>query len=451
MTSRSLTSGSIPGHVRALAIPSAIGLVFQTMYNVVDSFYAGQISTTALAALGLSFPVFLLVIATSGGLSRGSSALIANAIGAGDLHRQQQYTRQCLSLGFVVSFVVTITGLIVAKPLFSVLGASGDYLNYAVQYMTPIFLGAVFFVVTSVCNAMLIANGDSRTFSKVLVVGFFMNLLLDPWFLHGGYGLPAMGIAGIAWATVVIQIASFIVMLTIVVRRGLISLRPWKALLPDWKVYREIMQQAVPASFAIMSVALGFFAITYFLKSYGPATVAAFGVTTRIEQMALLPTFGLYSAIMALVGQNNGAKNFDRVRESMKVCNRAGWVLVLCTSSLIYVFAEQLVGIFTSDAEVIAIGIVYVHIAAVIQWSYVMTSTHLAFLQAVKRPRYCYFESPLRRVLLPLPLLWYFATQRDSSVEYIWYSVAVTNVLMTLITVVYAQRVIARLGEGESE
>lgn len=451
MTSRSLTSGSIPGHVRALAIPSAIGLVFQTMYNVVDSFYAGQISTTALAALGLSFPVFLLVIATSGGLSRGSSALIANAIGAGDLHRQQQYTRQCLSLGFVVSFVVTITGLIVAKPLFSVLGASGDYLNYAVQYMTPIFLGAVFFVVTSVCNAMLIANGDSRTFSKVLVVGFFMNLLLDPWFLHGGYGLPAMGIAGIAWATVVIQIASFIVMLTIVVRRGLISLRPWKALLPDWRVYREIMQQAVPASFAIMSVALGFFAITYFLKSYGPATVAAFGVTTRIEQMALLPTFGLYSAIMALVGQNNGAKNFDRVRESMKVCNRAGWVLVLCTSSLIYVFAEQLVGIFTSDAEVIAIGIVYVHIAAVIQWSYVMTSTHLAFLQAVKRPRYCYFESPLRRVLLPLPLLWYFATQRDSSVEYIWYSVAITNVLMTLITVVYAQRVIARLGEGESE
>lgn len=445
MTKRNLTSGSISGHVRALAIPSAIGLVFQTMYNVVDSFYAGQISTTALAALGLSFPVFLLVIAISGGLSRGSSALIANAIGSGDQVRQQQYICQCLSLGFVASIALTLTGLTVGKPLFSVLGASGDYLNYAVQYMTPIFLGAVFFVLTSLCNAILIANGDSRTFSKVLVVGFFMNLLLDPWFLHGGYGLPAMGIAGIAWATVVIQVASCGFMLFIVVNRGLVSLRPWKALLPDWKVYREILQQAVPASFAIMSVAFGFFTITYFLKFYGPATVAAFGVSTRIEQLALLPTFGLYSAIMALVGQNNGAGDFDRVRESMRICNRAGWILVLCTSSLIFVFAEHLMGVFTSDPEVISIGVVYVHIAAVIQWSYVMTSTHLAFLQAVKRPRYCYFESPLRKVVLPLPLLWFFVTQRNSDVEYVWYSVAVANVLMTFITVFYARRVIARL------
>ncbi len=445
MTSRKLTTGSIPHHVRALAVPSAIGLVFQTMYNVVDSFYAGQISTTALAALGLSFPVYLLLIATSGGLSRGSSALIANAIGERNQERQQRYSRQCLSLGLLMALTVTATGLTVARPLFTVLGASGDYLEYAVQYMTPIFLGAVFFVVTSVCNAMLIANGDSRTFSKILVVGFFANLVLDPWFLRGGFGLPAMGIAGIAWATVAIQCANLCVMLSIVVRRGLVDLKPWKALLPDWRTYREILNQAVPASFAIMSVALGFFGITYFLTVYGKPTVAAFGVATRIEQMALLPTLGLYSAIMALVGQNNGAKDFGRVRESMRVCNRAGWGLVLCTSSLIFVFAEPLVGAFTDDPEVISIGVVYVHIAAVIQWSYVMTSTHLAFLQAMKRPRYCYFESPLRRVLLPLPLLWYFSVKRNYDVEYIWYSIAVTNVVMTFITVFYAQRIIGKL------
>ena len=344
-----------------------------------------------------------------------------------------------------MALTVTATGLTVARPLFTVLGASGDYLEYAVQYMTPIFLGAVFFVVTSVCNAMLIANGDSRTFSKILVVGFFANLVLDPWFLRGGFGLPAMGIAGIAWATVAIQCANLCVMLSIVVRRGLVDLKPWKALLPDWRTYREILNQAVPASFAIMSVALGFFGITYFLTVYGKPTVAAFGVATRIEQMALLPTLGLYSAIMALVGQNNGAQDFGRVRESMRVCNRAGWGLVLCTSSLIFVFAEPLVGAFTDDPEVISIGVVYVHIAAVIQWSYVMTSTHLAFLQAMKRPRYCYFESPLRRVLVPLPLLWYFSVKRNYDVEYIWYSIAVTNVVMTFITVFYAQRIIGKL------
>ena len=110
------------------------------MYNVVDSFYAGRISTTALAALGLSFPVFLLIIATSGGLSRGASALIANAIGSQEDAKQRRYIAQSLSLGLIVSLGLTVTGFIVAKPLFQLLGASGEYLEIALSYMQPIFL-----------------------------------------------------------------------------------------------------------------------------------------------------------------------------------------------------------------------------------------------------------------------------------------------------------------------
>ena len=228
------------------------------MYNVVDSFYAGRISTTALAALGLSFPIFLLIIATSGGLSRGASALIANAIGSNEATKQRRYIAQCLSLGFVVSICLTITGLLVASPLFQLLGASGDYLDVALSYMTPIFLGSSFFVISNLSNAILIASGDSKTFSKVLIVGFFLNLVLDPWFLYGGLGLPAMGIAGIAWATVVIQIIGSLFMLLVVLKRGLLNLQPWRCLLPDVQVWRDIAQQALPASFNIMSVALGF-------------------------------------------------------------------------------------------------------------------------------------------------------------------------------------------------
>lgn len=192
------------------------------MYNVVDSFYAGQISTLALAALGLSFPVYLLIIATSGGLSRGASALIANAIGSEDEEKKTRYIAQSLSMGVVVATCLTITGLIVVNPLFQLLGASGEFLSIAIEYMSPIIIGAIFFVITSLSNAILVAHGDSKTFSKVLTVGFFLNLILDPWFLYGGLGLPAMGIAGIAWATVIIQIASSTFMLSTVMRRGLV-------------------------------------------------------------------------------------------------------------------------------------------------------------------------------------------------------------------------------------
>ena len=268
------------------------------------------------------------------------------------------------------------------------MGATGEYLEFAMQYMFPIFVGSVFFVVASLCNSILIASGDSKTFSRVLIVGFFLNLILDPWFLYGGFGLPAMGIAGIAWATVTIQACGCCYMLSVVLRRKLLALDSVWDLLPDLRVYSELAQQSAPASFNIMSVALGFFVINYCLKPYGEASIAAFGVATRIEQIGLMPTFGLYAAITALVGQNNGAGKFDRVLGTIRFCNKLGLALSVTTSLIIILSARPLVRLFTTDPEVVEIGAHYIHIMMLIQWSYVLTSTHLATLQAIKRPFY---------------------------------------------------------------
>lgn len=415
------------------------------MYNIVDSFYAGRISTTALAALGLSFPVYLLIIATSGGLSRGSSALIANAIGSGDSDKQENFINQAISLGVFAALLMMTIGLVTSEWLFIKLGASGEYLQLAQAYMNPIFFGAIFFVMNSLSNAILIASGDSKTYSKFLIAGFFLNLVLDPWFCFGGWGLPAMGVAGVAWATVLIQICGSIFMLFTIVRRGHFNFSPWKRLIPDLKVYGEILYQALPASFSIMAVAMGFFATTFFLKNFGEETVASFGVTTRIEQIVLLPTMGLYAAIMALVGQNNGAKNYARVHETMRLCNRLGFGINVVVSLIMFVFARQLMWVFTKDGKVIEIGVTCLRIIMLVQWSYVLTSTHLAMLQAIKRPLYGFFESPLRKVLLPLPCFWFFVTYLGMGVEAVWYSIAGTNVLMTVVTMVYAQTLLKRL------
>ncbi len=444
MKTQDLTTGSIALHVRNLALPSSIGLFFQTMYNVVDSFYAGQVSTTGLAALGISFPVYLLVLATSGGLSRGTSALLANAIGANQPNRQKKLVYQGLSLALLVGVVMTFIGSWVAKPLFQILGASGDYLQMALQYMLPIFYGSIFFVTVNVCNGILVATGDSKTFGGLLIVGFFLNLVLDPWLMYGGFGVPAMGIAGIAWATVIIQVFGCFWMLSVVVRRGLISFEKWDAFVPDMSIVKEILIQAIPASFNIMSVALGYFAVTWLLNQFGESTVAAFGVTTRIEQIGLMPTFGLYAAIMALVGQNNGARNFSRVQESMRVCNLIGGTLAVATSILIVIFSRPLMRIFTSEPDVIDIGVHCLLIMMMIQWCYVLTSTHLAFLQAIKRPFYGFLESVLRKILLPLGLYAAFASL-DWGVDAVWYGIAGGNFLMTIVTIIFAQSVLRRI------
>lgn len=419
------------------------------MYNVVDSFYAGQISTTALAALGLSFPVFLLIIASSSGTSRGTSALVANAIGSDDEEKQQQYIAQSLSLGLILSVLMSVLGLLLAGPLFQIMGADGDYLETSLSYIRPIFMGAGFLIMSSLCNGILVAHGDSKTYSRVLIVGFFLNLMFDPWFVYGGWGLPAMGITGIALATVLIQGCGCLYMFSIVFGRGLVSIVNWRHFIPDLRIFAEIGQQALPASFNIMSVALGFFVTTYFLKTFGESTVAAYAVTTRIEQIVLLPSFGLYAAIMALVGQNNGAGKIDRINETMRVCNRFGLIMTLSSSLVMFLTAGYLMRVFSDDPEVIGIGVTCLRIFAFVQWSYVMTSTHIAMLQAIKRPMYGFFESITRKIILPMPLLWLFIAQWDKSVLWIWYTSASTTVLMTVITVCYARRVMKKKTDSQ--
>ena len=428
-----------------MAIPASIGLFFQTMYNVVDSFYAGEISTSALAALGLSFPVYLMVISASSGLSRAASALIANAIGAEEYDKQKDYTCQAISLGGFLSIALAILGTLIAPTLFRILGAEDQFLQFALDYMNPIFYGTTFFILLSTCNAILIAEGDSKTLGKVLIVGFFLNLILDPWFLYGGFGVPAMGITGIALATVVIQAISSSYMLSVVIRRGLLNSTNAKDFIPRLNIYREIIVQAVPASFNTLSVAIGFFIINYFLKGYGEPAIAAFGVTTRIEQIGLMPTFGIYAAILALVGQNNGAKKYDRVLSTLRFSNWIGLCLSVVTSLLILIFSESLIRIFTDDQQVIDIGKNYILIMMFIQWSYVITSTHLATLQSLKRPFYGFFETILRKLVLPLLLILLFNQTTSMQLNSVWLGLAIANVAMTFVTIYYTWQVLERL------
>lgn len=417
----------------------SIGFFFNTMYNVVDSFYAGQVSTSALAALTLSFPVFFIIIAVSEGIARGASALIANAIGANDKEKESTLSGQVFSLGLICAVALTVIGLSSATPLFRLLGASGDYLDLAVGYIHPLFYGSIFFLLSSMSNAILLAHGDSKTFGKVLVAGFFLNLILDPWFLYGGFGLPAMGVAGIAWATVLIQALGGIYLFTTVLRRRYITSDCASHLRPQLKVYGEILRQGVPTSFNMMSVALGFFVTTYYLKFYGEAAVAAFGVGTRIEQIALLPAMGLGAAIVSIVGQNNGAGKTDRVRECLQLCVKYGFGIITIASILIFVFAAPLVRMFTDDPEVVGVGAEYIRIVAFIQWAYVMTFIHTGFLQAVKRPMYGFVESVVRKLILPVAVFHVLVRIYEVELNVFWYGMVIINIAITIVTVSYSQ------------
>ena len=405
-----LLNQPIPRLIRSLAVPTSVGFFFNTMFNVVDTFYGGLVSTQALAALSLSFPVFFLIIAIGAGISSGATALIAHAIGAGEEAEARRYAVQTISFGLLNGLVVTFLGLLATPALFTLLGASGSYLAMASAYMNVIFSGTIFFLVNYVLNSILNASGDTRSFRNFLVFGFFLNLALDPWFLFGGFGMPALGLAGIAWATVVVQAVGNGYLLTKVLKTGLLHGFSWRLLIPQRRPYRDLAHQGFPSSLNMLTVALGIFVITWFISRFGKDAVAAYGIATRIEQIALLPVMGMNIATLALVAQNSGARQFDRVKETIATVLKAGVMLMSIGTLTVFLGAAPLMRLFTGDPAVVGIGVGYLRIESFVLAAYVILYASVASLQGLKRPMFALWLGLYRQIIAP-PAVFFLLTE----------------------------------------
>jgi putative MATE family efflux protein len=418
-----LVKDPIPRLIRQIALPASVGFFFNTMFNVVDTFYAGLDSTDALAALAVSFPIFFSIIALGAGIGQGATALIANALGEGDLERAHRISLQSVSFGLLTSVLLTALGLWSAPVLFRFLGAEGLHLTLAMDYMNTILLGLVFFLVQSTLNATLHAQGNTRTFRNVLMVGCLLNVVLDPWFMFGGWGLPAMGLRGIALATVLIQAGGALYLLHRVRRTRIWRGWRWEWLKPDRAHYRDIAGQGLPASLNMLTVALGIFLITWFVAQFSKEGVAAYGIATRIEQIFLLPTIGLHIAILSLTGQNNGAGRFDRIREAYWTSIRYGLGLMLAAGVLIWIAGGWMMSVFTSDPVVIGIGGQYLRVASITLCSYVILFQTVYMLQGLRKPIYALWVGIYRQLIAPILVFWLLAFRLDWKLPGIWWGI----------------------------
>ena len=437
-----LTTQPIPKLIRHIAVPVSIGFFFHTMFNVVDTFFGGLISTQVLAALSLSFPVFFIILAMGSGISTGTTALIGNAFGAGNRDEARLFGIQGISFGVLVSIIMTLIGVYASPFLFSVLGASDDYLTACLIYMNTIFLGALFFMLVFMLNAILVALGDTRSFRNFLIAGFFLNIIFDPWFIYGGLGIPPLGITGIALATVLIQLFGGVYLGIKVYKTGLMSNKSIKDIFPKAGYFKEIARQGFPASLNLVTVGIGIFVITYFISKFGKEAVAAYGIATRVEQIALLPTVGLNTATLTIVAQNNGAKLFDRIKETLNAALRYGGILMGLGTICVFLLAEHLMGLFTSDGRVVVIGVTYLRIAAFVFYAYVILYVNVAALQGVKRPMYAIWIGLYRQIVAPI-IVFYFLTQIfDFGLMAIWWAIFSVTWSAALVTLFYTRRIL---------
>ena len=201
-----LTEGPVRKHLLRMAIPMSIGMIFNTLFNVVDTFYAGKLGTSSLAGMSVSFSVYFILLAFTSGIGTGLAALLSNAIGKHDQAKVRLLSINGLILTVAVSLALTIVGFIFAPSLLTVLGAQGEAYAEGAQYVRGIYAGALFFGVNSTLNAILVSRGDTKPYRNFLIAGFLLNLILDPLLIFGWFGLPRLGTLGVAIATVICQI-----------------------------------------------------------------------------------------------------------------------------------------------------------------------------------------------------------------------------------------------------
>ena len=434
------TSAHIPSLIRKLAVPASVGFVFNTLFNVVDTYYGGLMSTAALAAMSLTFPVFFIILSMGMGMGTGTTALISQALGAGRQDEAYKYGYQAISFSIINSVLLTAIGLVIAPYLFLILGATNEYLDIAVQYMNIILLGTVFFLMNSILNSLLTSRGDTKTYRNFLIVGFFLNVVLDPWFMFGGLGFPALGIRGIALSTVLIQVIGVVYLVMVTKKGGIFVNARIKDFIPNKKYYLELFGQGFPASLNMLTVAIGIFVITYFASRFGKEAVAAYGIATRIEQIALLPTIGLNIAALTLAGQNMGAGRYDRILKSWGLNIRYGLMIITIGVFSVALFASQLMSAFTKDAQVVEIGTEYLHIAVLFFLAYVFLNISVSTLQGMKKPFYAIFVGAYRQFLIPLPLFYLFAVYLGWGTKGIWWGIFFANWSAAIFTYFYTRR-----------
>lgn len=442
MTSPNLTADPIPKLIRHIAVPTSVGYFFNTMYNFVDTYCAGLISTDALAALSLSFPVFFILLSAGSGLSQGATALMANALGEKNDRQARLFFAQSITLASIMGVVLSIVGAVVSPALFRLLGAQDAYLAVALEYMNVILAGGVFFILQMVINSALSAQGDTKLYRNYLIGGFLANCVLNPMLMYGWLGHPPLGVSGIALATVIVQVAGCWILWRGVRQRELFRVIEPGFFRPDPTVLRQIIAQAGPAALNMLTVALGIFVITWYVSQFSKEAVAAYGIATRIEQVVLIPTMGLNYAVLTLVGQNNGAGRMDRVQASWATCIRYGLIMMLIGGGLVYVAKHAAMAWFTDDAQVIALGSDYLGIAAITLCAYPILFQTMFLLQGLKRPAFSLWIGLYRQIAAPYVIFHLLAFTLGWQLWGIWWGIFAVTWSASLFTLWWGSRVL---------
>ena len=426
---RNLSTGSLAGHFLHLAVPAGIGMLFTTLYNVVDIFFAGLIGTDAQAGLAISFQVFFIFITFGFGLSSAMTALVGNAIGAKDNTAACLFAVRGIGFGFFVSVFLIAIAVWVGPFLLMLISTEEAYRDHGTRYFTILLVAIPSFVMSFGINGLLQSQGDTISMQRAQIGAFFANIGLNPLLMFGIPGFwGGIGLDGIAVSTVVSQAGVMIYVARQLFKTELMDEWQPTNLLPKLTTSRVIADQMLPTTMTMMVMMTAGFIVQYYLKNFGTAAVAAYGIALRVEQLFLLPVFGLTGALLPIVAQNYGAGEIQRVREALFTCWKYGLLFMAVACPILFFASPLLMRLFTADLDVIRIGVSYLRVDGFILPIYMMLFAINSFLQALKQPIWTLWIGIYRQSFGIAFFSWVYVYLLDFGVFGVWFGIA-TSVL----------------------
>ena len=399
--------------IRKLAIPASVGTLFQTLYNIVDTFFAGKISPEALSALAKSFPIYFILIASSIGITVAGTSLIGNSIGEKNQKKASTYFSQLIIFSLILTLFITYIGLAYSDNVFMLMGSSDEVKNLGLDYTNIIFYGSFLFIVVVALNSLLHAEGDTKTYRNALIIAFLLNIFLNPILIFGFWFIPAFGMKGIGIATVIAQLVSLIIIFNKVLKSKLIKDLIINNFIPKIYYFKNIFFQSMPIIISICGYSVASAIVFKYAGLSGEYAAAGYGAGTRIEQVVLLPILGINTAIITIIAQNFGAKNILRIKQTYITAIKYAFIIMIISSLFVYLLAEIITGLFSNDLNVIEFGKLYLQISAFVLPAYPIFFLSNGFFMALKKSENALVANIFRNVIFPF-LVFYTAIYYNS-------------------------------------
>ena len=431
----------------SMGIPMILSMMLQAVYNIVDSAFVSNIADKgemALNALTLAFPIQMLMIAIGIGTGVGTNALLSKCIGQGDYEKASKVAGNSIFLGIVIYIIFLLFGLFGVEFYATTQTSNPEIKEMVVTYLQICCIASIGIVFFSIFEKLLQATGHSVHSTIAQITGAIINVILDPILIYGWFGLPSMGVAGAAYATVIGQIASALLGIIFHLKKNKEVSNGLQYIKPDIKIIKSIYSIGLPAIIAQALMSIMTYGMNIILGNISEATVTAYGLYYKVQQFILFDAFGLRDAITPIISFNHGMRKKQRVNDGIKYGIKYTVIIMIIGLAIIEIFAVPFSSLFGLSGETQELCISAMRI---ISLSFIFAGINIAYqgiFQALDGGIESLIISVLRQFLFVLPVAWGFSLLARKSIDMIWtvwMTFIIAEVLSCIIATIFMKKI----------